>query len=67
MYLEINIFCPKFKKSKIKNFKIHMGYELKYHKVSARYFGVKSSKLGCIQKLIFSVQNSKKKSKNQKI
>jgi hypothetical protein len=43
-----------------------MGYELKYHKVSARYFGVKSSKLGCIQKLIFSVQNSKKKSKNQK-
>merc|ERR1712051_686905 len=42
-----------------------MGYELKYHKVSARYFGAKSLKLRCIQKLIFSVQNSTKK--NQKI
>jgi hypothetical protein len=47
MYTEINIFCPKFykKNQKIKNFKIHMGYELKYHKVSAHYLGVKSSKL----------------------
>ena len=51
--------------NKIKNFQIHVGYELKYLKVSARYFGVKSSKLWCIWKLIISVKNSNKIKKFQ--
>ena len=66
MYVEINNLCRKFYK-KNQNFKIHVGYELKYHKDSACYFGVKSSKLLCMWKLIICVENSTKKIKNFKI
>ena len=54
MYTEINIFCPKFykKNQKIKIFKIHVGYELKYHKVIVGYLWRAHTYLNFQQKIV---------------